>query len=167
LLIGNSPFLDACGGVAFSQVAAFHGHAVQPVRQAGELRATKLDYRHQFHPCCLQPFLVLSEAAAALGGCVAKLLQLLAGAGLAGANAVLDLALGRRFALDLDAWRHPCQTEIPLDLSHDGFLPFVVLTVADYPARVGDPVRQDVDVLVFGVGVPGDQELVVLEAHPA
>lgn len=59
------------------------------------------------------------------------------------------------------------QAVIPLDLSHDGFLPLVVLPVADHLAGVGDAVRQDVDVLVLGVGVPGDDELVVLEAHPA
>lgn len=59
------------------------------------------------------------------------------------------------------------QAEIPLNLSHDGFLPLVVLAVADDLARVGDTVGQDVDVLVLGVGVPGDDELVVLEAHPA
>ena len=59
------------------------------------------------------------------------------------------------------------QAEIPLNLSHDGFLPLVVLAVADDLARVGDSVGQDVDVLVLGVGVPGDDELVVFEAHPA
>lgn len=59
------------------------------------------------------------------------------------------------------------QPVIPFDLSHDGFLPLVVLPVADHLAGVGDAVRQDVDVLVLGVGVPGDDELVVFEAHPA
>jgi hypothetical protein len=59
------------------------------------------------------------------------------------------------------------QAEIPLNLSHDGFLPLVVLAVADDLARVGDSVGQDVDVLVLGVGVPGHDELVICEAHPA
>ena len=59
------------------------------------------------------------------------------------------------------------QAEIPLNLSHDGFLPLVVLAVADDLAGMGDPVRQDVDVLVLGVGVPGHDELVICEAHPA
>lgn len=59
------------------------------------------------------------------------------------------------------------QAVVPLDLSHDGFLPLVVLPVAhDLPVKP-DAVRQDVDVLVLGVGVPGDDELVVGEAHPA
>ena len=41
------------------------------------------------------------------------------------------------------------------------------MRIADHRAAVGDAVGQDVDVLVLGVGVPGDDELVVLEAHPA
>lgn len=59
------------------------------------------------------------------------------------------------------------QAVVPLNLSHDGFLPLVVLAVADDLARVGDSVDQDVDVIVLGVGVPGDDELVICEAHPA
>lgn len=59
------------------------------------------------------------------------------------------------------------QAVIPLDLSHDGFLPLVVLPVADHLAGVRDAVRQNVDVLVLGVGVPGDDELVIGKAHPA
>jgi hypothetical protein len=167
LLIADALFLNAGGGVGLAQVAALHGHTVQPVGQAGQLRALELGHGHQLNACRLQSLLVGGEVGAVLGGCVGQLLELLAGAGLASADCALDLALGRRFALGLDARGHTLQAEIPLNLSHDGFLPLVVLAVADDLARVGDSVGQDVDVLVLGVGVPGHDELVICEAHPA
>jgi hypothetical protein len=77
----------------------------------------------------------------------------------------LYLAFGRRFALGLDAWVNPLEPVITFKLSHDGFLSFVVLAVAGDAAVKADTVGQDVDVLVFGIVVPGDNELVLLEVH--
>ena len=57
------------------------------------------------------------------------------------------------------------QPVIPFQLAHDGFLPLVVLAVAGHAAVKADAVRQNVNVFVLGVGVPGDNELVLLQAH--
>ena len=57
------------------------------------------------------------------------------------------------------------QPVIPFQLAHDGLLPLVVLAVAGHAAVKTDAVRQDVDVFVFGVGVAGDDKLVLLQAH--
>jgi len=165
LLIGHPSLGQSRRAVAPPQVTALHHHAIQSVHQTREPRAALLHHRDQLHAHGLQPLLVLTETAAALAGGVTKPLELLPGAGLAGADAALDLALGRGAAVGLDARGHPLQSEVPLDLSHDGFLPLVVLAIADDLAAVGDSVGQDVDVLVVGVGVPGDDELVVSKPH--
>ena len=57
------------------------------------------------------------------------------------------------------------QPVIPFQLAHDGLLPLVVLAVAGHAAVKADAVRQNVNVFVLGVGVPGDNELVLLQAH--
>lgn len=54
------------------------------------------------------------------------------------------------------------QPVIPFQLAHDGFLTFVVLAVAGHAAVKADAVRQNMNVFVLGVGVPGDNELVLL-----
>jgi uncharacterized protein YgfB (UPF0149 family) len=60
---------------------------------------------------------------------------------------------------------NPLQPVISLQLAHDGFLPLVVLAVAGHAAVKADAVRQNVNVFVLGVGVPGDNKLVLLQAH--
>jgi hypothetical protein len=162
LLIRYPSFCQPCRAVTLAQIAAFHGHAVQPVGQAGELRALQLDNRHQFNARGLQPLLVHGEAAAIFGRCVGQLLELLERRWLAGADATLDLALGGRFAFGLMAGGEPLQPVIPLQLAHEGFLALVVLAVAGHAAVKADAVGQDVDVFVLGVDVPGDDELVLL-----
>ena len=57
------------------------------------------------------------------------------------------------------------QPVIPFQLAHDGFLPLVVLAVAGHAAVKADAVRQNVNVFVLGVVVPGDDKLVFLQAH--
>ena len=54
------------------------------------------------------------------------------------------------------------QPVIALNVSHEGFLPLVVLAVAGHAAVKADAVGQDVDVLVLGVGVAGDDKLIFL-----
>jgi hypothetical protein len=109
--------------------------------------------------------LVRGKAGAIRGRAVAKLLQLLLGRWLAGADSGLDLALGRRFAFGLVAWGDPLQPVISFQLAHDGFLPLVVLAVAAHAAVKADAVRQNVDVFVLGVGVPRHDKLIFFQAH--
>jgi hypothetical protein len=85
--------------VGFPQVAALHHHAVQPVRQAGQFRAFELDDRDDLDASRFEPGRVLREAMAILGGSAAKLLELLAGGGFAGAQSYLDFVLGERASL--------------------------------------------------------------------
>jgi hypothetical protein len=54
-----------------------------------------------------------------------------------------------------------------LDLSHEDFLPRIVPPVTHHPARERDAIDQQVDVFVLGVRVPGHDELVVRQSHPA
>jgi hypothetical protein len=54
---------------------------------------------------------------------------------------------------------------IALDLAHQRFLPRIVLALADHLALVRDPVCQNMNVLMLGVGVPGHDVLVVREPH--
>ncbi|WP_244556451.1 hypothetical protein [Janthinobacterium sp. TND4EL3] len=92
-------------------------------------------------------------------------MQLLPGGRLASPQMLLNLALGRRFALGLDARWHPLQPVFLLQLAHDDLLPLVVVAVAGHAAVKADAVRQDVDVLVVGIDVPRHHKLVVFQAH--
>jgi tRNA U54 and U55 pseudouridine synthase Pus10 len=93
------------------------------------------------------------------------LLQLLARRRLAGAHRPLDLAFCRRVPHRLMARRHPLQPEVVLDLPHDAFLAPPVLAVAGDAAVVPDAARNDVDVLVLGVGVARHDVLVRVQPH--
>jgi hypothetical protein len=77
LFIAHPSFGEPGRAVALAQVAAFHGHAVEPVGQARELGAVELDDRHQLDAGGLQPLLVLGKAPAAVDRGVAELLELL------------------------------------------------------------------------------------------
>ena len=50
-------------------------------------------------------------------------------------------------------------------LPHDDFLSLVIPAVAGHAAIETNPVRQNMDMFVFGVGVPGDDVLIMVEAH--
>jgi hypothetical protein len=58
------------------------------------------------------------------------------------------------------------QPVISFQLAHDGLLPPVVLAVARHAAVKTDAVRQNVNVFVLGVGVTGDDVLIMIEVHP-
>ncbi|WP_420885898.1 hypothetical protein [Candidatus Glomeribacter gigasporarum] len=62
--------------------------------------------------------LILGEAATVLGCGITKVLQFLAGGGLACTQGAFDLALGRRAPLSFDARRNTDKVVIPLDLAH-------------------------------------------------
>lgn len=160
-------FSESCGGVAPAQVAAFHHHAVEAVGQAGQFLAIALDHGHELDACGFQAFLVGGEVGTVQGGGIGELLEPLAGTGPTGAHGALDLALGGGLALGFAAGSHRLQAVVALDLAHEGFLAPVVLAVADHFAGVGDAVGEDVDVLVLGVGVAGDQVLAAGQAHAA
>jgi hypothetical protein len=80
---------------------------------------------------------------------------------------LLDLAFGRCVPHGFAARGELLQPVIALDLAHQDFLALVVATVAGHAAVEPNAVGQDVHVLVFGVGVAGDDELVVVESHTA
>src|SRR5260363_124877 len=154
LLITHSTFCQPCGAISLTQIATFHGHAIKPVREAGELCAFELDNWYKLHADALQMLLILGEAATVLGCGITKVLQFLAGGGLACTQGAFDLALGRRAPLSLDARRNTDKVVIPLDLAHQDFLTSIVLAVADdFPIKP-DTVRQNVDVFMLGIGVP-------------
>ena len=50
-------------------------------------------------------------------------------------------------------------------LPHNNFLSFVIQAIARYAAIKTNPVRQDVNVLVLRIRVPGDHVLIMVEAH--
>jgi len=81
------------------------------------------------------------------------------------ADLLFDLAAGGRAALRLDARGELLQAEVAFDRAHEHFLALVILGVADDLAGMGDPVGQDMNVLVLGVGVAGDEVLVVDQIH--
>ena len=112
-----------------------------------------------------ETFLVGGEAGAVLGGAVAQDLELLAGGHLAGPKGPLELAFGRGVALGGLA-RHFLKAVVPLDLPHQGVHPLVVVAIADDLALAVDPVGHEVDVVMRGVGVPGEDILVLVQAHP-
>lgn len=122
--------------------------------------------RHQFDADGFEPGVVLGEAAAPEGGGLAALLELLPRRGFAGAQAPFDLVFGRCFPLGLRARRDPGQAMIPFDFPHQRFLAPVVLGVAHHCATVGDPACEYMNMLVVGIGVAGDDVLIVHEPHP-
>ena len=78
---------------------------------------------------------------------------------------LFDLAAGGGSPLRVDAGAELFEMELALDRAHEDFLALEVLGITDDLASVGDPVGQDMDVLVLGVGVAGDEILVVEELH--
>ena len=151
--------------VALAEVAAFHGHVVQAVHQAAEHGAVLLQDGHELDAGGLEVVAVVGVAAGPGHGGVAKLLELDAGGDVLGADLLFDLAAGGSAPLGLDAGRELLQAEVALDGAHEDFLPLVVLGVADDLAGMGDAVGQDVDVFVLGVGVAGDEVLVLGKTH--
>ena len=131
--------LNPAGSVGFAQVAAFHGHAVQAVLEPGQLRAVLLHGRNDLDAHGVEPLDVGGEAVALLGRAGAQGLELLAGGGLAGAQRLLNLSLGRGAALGLPAWGNLFQAVFQLDLPHQPLLALVVVPVADDLAVSADP----------------------------
>ena len=78
---------------------------------------------------------------------------------------MLDLAFGGGVALGVPARGDGLQAEVALDAAHERFLAPPVLAVAGDAAVEADAAGEDVDVLVLGVGVAGDEVLVLIEAH--
>src|SRR5260364_60020 len=99
-------------------MATFHGHAIKPVREAGELCAFEPDNWYKLHADALQMLLILGEAATDHGCGITKVLHLLAGGGWACTHGEFGLALGRRAPLSFDARRNTDKVVIPLDLAH-------------------------------------------------
>ena len=157
--------MEPGGAVGTPQVAAFHEHVVEPVHQAGQLGAAELQDGHELDAGGFQAGLVLGVVATPLGGGVGELLELRSGGDISGAHLRFDLAFGGGSARGFDTGRELLQTKLALDSAHERFLALVVLGVADDQTRIGNAVGQDVNVLVLGVGVPGDEVLVVGEFH--
>ena len=77
----------------------------------------------------------------------------------------LDLAFGRGMALGFEARSHFLQAVLVFNLPHQLFLAGVVVAITDDLAVVADPVGHKVDVVMLSVGVPGEDILVLAEAH--
>lgn len=165
MLKGHSPFGEPGGAVALAKVAAFHGHVVEPVHEATELGAFQLQDGDELDASGLEVVAVLGVGAGPGDGDVGELLQLYAGRNVLRADLLFDLAAGGGSTLGFDTRRELLQAEIALDRAHQNLLPLVILGIADDQAREGDPVGQDVDVLVLGIGVAGDEVLVFCETH--
>lgn len=121
--------------------------------------------RNEVHACGCELCLVVREARAVSAGGVRQLLQLLFGRSRAGAQSLFDFALGRRTADRFDAGRYLYQAVVFFEFPHEAFLASPVVAVADHVAVEPDAVGQDVDVFMVGVGVAGDDELVIRKAH--
>jgi len=78
---------------------------------------------------------------------------------------LFDLAAGGGTAVGLDAGSELLEMKLALDRAHEKFLALVVLGITHDLAGVSDPIGEDMDVLVLGVGVTGDEVLVVEELH--
>ena len=133
--------------------------------EAGQHRPVALHGRDDLHAHGFEPFLVGGEVVAALGRVVAQGLELLAGGQLAGPGGPLDLAFGRGMALGFEARSHFLQAVLVFNLPHQLFLAGVVVAITDDLAVVADPVGHKVDVVMLSVGVPGEDILVLAEAH--
>ena len=120
---------------------------------------------HELDAGGLEVVAVFGVGAGPSHGGVGELLELDAGGDVLGADLLFDLAAGGGAALGFLARGKLLQAEVALDDAHEDFLPLVVPGVADDLADMGDAIRQDVDVLVLGVGVAGDEVLVVDEVH--
>jgi hypothetical protein len=80
---------------------------------------------------------------------------------LASPGSILDFALSRSLAFRLSAGSHRGQPVIPFNGPHKGFQAPLKLPIVDHFAAKGNPIGQDMDVLMVGVGVAGDDILVV------
>ncbi len=120
---------------------------------------------HELDAGGLEVLAVLAVGAGAGYRSIGELLQLHSGGDVLRADLLFDLAAGGRATLRLPARRELLQAEVALDGAHEDFLPLVVLGVADDLAGVRDAVGQDVDVLVLGVGMTGDEVLVFRKTH--
>ena len=109
--------------------------------------------------------MVGGQAAAVLGRAVAQGLELGAGGGLAGAKGPLELAFGRGVALGGLA-RHFLEAVVPLDLPHQGVHPLVVVAIADDLA-LAKSIRLATMWMwsCVGVGVPGEDVLILIQVH--
>ncbi len=151
--------------VALAEVAAFHQNAVEAIHQAAEHGSVLLQDGHELDAGGLEVLAVLGVGAGSRHRGVGELLQLHPGGDVLRPDLLFDLAAGGRAPLRLPARRELLQAELALDRAHQDFLPLVVLGVADDLAGMRDAVGQDVDVLVLGVGMAGDEVLVVRKTH--
>jgi hypothetical protein len=82
-----------------------------------------------------------------------------------GAYPLPEFSPGDRFSFALDAGSYLLQTIVSLDLAHDLVVALIVVAHVDGFAIKPDSVGHNMDVFVLGVGVPGDNILVVAQAH--
>jgi hypothetical protein len=165
LLIGHSFLGKAYRAIRFAEVTAFHQRIVQAVHQPRDFSPVQLHRRNHLHPDDLKPGDVFRQTGTVLHRRVTEALQPLFDAGLSGPKRILDLPFGGSLAVGVLAGWFSKETIIPFQHPHQGFLPFPILAVAHHVASEGNPVRQNVDVFVFGVRVAGNDILIVGKAH--
>ena len=103
LLVAHSPFGEPGRAVALAEVAAFHGHVVEVVPQAGELGVVLLQDGHELDASGLEVVPVFAVGAGSSDGGIGQLLELHAGGAVLGADLLFDLAAGalKTMAADL------------------------------------------------------------------
>jgi hypothetical protein len=79
-----------------------------------------------------------------------------------GTQPFLDFPLGCSPAFAVFRQADLPQPEVTFDRAHQHFLSAVVVTVAGHRAVELDPIRQQVNVFMVGIRVPGDDVLVLV-----
>lgn len=98
-------------------------------------------------------------------GSVHRLLQLRPHGGLARPHSFFNFPLGQRLTFRLPTRFCLHQPIFLLKLPHKGFLAAVVLTVRNHLSVLGNPVDDEVHMLMRGIRVAGRYILIVGEAH--
>lgn len=94
MLAAPSPFGEPGRAVAIAEVAAFHGHVVEAVHQAGELGVVLLQDGHELDASGLEVVSVFALGAGSSNAGICQPLELHAGGEVLDADLLFDLAAG-------------------------------------------------------------------------
>ncbi len=151
-------------GIAFSKVGAFHDDAVVAIADAGNA-ACAGNIGQCLHAGFFKPPGELRVIRLIVQRLVHQILQRHFCGRLARAHRTFNFPLGGGATFRLPAWRYFLQSVFALQTPHDGLLPLIVPAVVDHLTIHAYPVRQNVNVRVFGIGMLGHNVLAIFEAH--